>query len=147
LAITPYSEQTLFSVASNSTITEFAFNSTSKELTFTASGASGTTGYVRVYIPKTLINDISGLKIRVDENIVTYTSESQEDSWAIFFTYAHSTHKVVIELSAAANRGDETSPDLLIYGAVIAPVVVAVAVATVTIKKRRSTPKTDTQTS
>ena len=146
LAITPYSEQTLFSVASNSTITEFAFNSTSKELTFTASGASGTTGYVRVYIPKTLINDISGLKIRVDENIVTYTSESQEDSWAIFFTYSHSTHKVVIELGAAANRGDETPPDLIIYGAVIAAVVVAVAVATVTIKKRRNTPKTDTQT-
>ena len=146
LAITPYSEQTLFSVASNSTITEFALNSTSKELTFTASGASGTTGYVRVYIPKTLINDISGLKIRVDEKIVTYTSESQEDSWAIFFTYAHSTHKVVIELSAAANRGDETPPDLIIYGAVIAAVIVAVAVATITIKKRRNTPKTDTQT-
>jgi hypothetical protein len=147
LAITPYSEQTLFSVASNSTITEFAFNSTSKELTFTASGPSDSTGYVRVYIPKTLINDISGLKIRVDENIVTYTSESQEDSWAIFFTYSHSTHKVVIELSAAANRGDETPPDLIIYGAIIAAVVVAVAVATVTIKKRRNTPKTDTQTS
>jgi hypothetical protein len=146
LAITPYSEQTLFSVASNSTITDFAFNSTSKELTFTASGPSGSTGYVRVYIPKSLINDISGLKIRVDENIVTYTSESQEDSWAIFFSYFHSTHKIVIELSAASSQGNETPPDFIVYAAIIAAVL-AVPLGVVAFKRKRKASTTSTQTS
>jgi hypothetical protein len=146
LAITPYSEQTLFSVASNSTITDFAFNSTSKELTFTASGPSGSTGYVRVYIPKSLINDISGLKIRVDENIVTYTGESQEDSWAIFFSYFHSTHKIVIELTAASSRGNETPPDFIVYAAIIAAVL-AVPLGFVAFKRKRKASRTGTQTS
>ena len=55
-ALTPDSQQNgqnVFSVYSNSTITQFAFNSTSNELSFVVSGPSGTTGYVNICIPKT----------------------------------------------------------------------------------------------
>jgi len=136
LALTPYSEQNVFSVTSNSTITEFAFNSTSKELSFTASGPSDTTGYVTVYIPKSLISDISDLEVYVDETLITYNSESQEDSWVKSFSYSHSEHKVIIDLSAASSKGDETPTDFIIYIIIIA-VVIAAAVAVIALKRKR----------
>jgi len=141
LALTPYSEQTLFSVTSNSTITEFAFNSTSKALSFTASGPSGTTGYVDVYIPKSLINDISDLTVYVDENPINYNSESQADSWILSFSYTHSEHKVTIDLSAAASKEDETPTDFPIYIIITIAAVTAAAVATIALKRKHTPAK------
>jgi len=135
LALTPYSEQSVFSLTSNSTISEFAFNSTSEELSFIASGPSGTTGYVTVYIPKSLISDISGLRVYLDENLITYNSESQMDWWVVSFNYSHSAHKVIIELSAASEV-DETPLELIIYITIIA-VAIAIAFATIVFKRKR----------
>jgi hypothetical protein len=97
-AIEPYTEQGVFSVDSNSTITNLAFNSTSRELCFGVSGDSGTTGYVEVYIPKSLINDISNLKTYLDNEPVDFTTESQSECWLLYFIYQHSSHKVTIDL-------------------------------------------------
>ena len=135
LALTPYSEGTVFSVTSNSTISAFAFNSTSKELSFTASGPSGTTGHVSVYIPKSLINDISSLKVYLDENLITYNTESQGNSWVVSFSYSHSDHKIVIQLNVAS-KADGTLTDYIIYIAIIA-VAIAVAFTIVALKKKR----------
>ncbi len=55
-------EESLFSVSSNSTLSELYFNTNTRELSFSVSGENGTTVYVDVYIPKTLMSDISGLK-------------------------------------------------------------------------------------
>jgi hypothetical protein len=142
LALTPCSEETVFSVTSNSTISEFAFNSTSKELSFTVSGPSNSKGYVNVYIPKSLINDVSDLKIYVDENLVTYSSESQLDSWLVSFEYSHSAHKVIIKLIAASSNPDETPLDNIIY-VVIAAAAIAVAVvaAGIVFKRKRASKK------
>jgi hypothetical protein len=137
LALAPYSEQTMFSVNSNSTISEFAFNSTTKQLSFTASGPSDTTGYVTVYIPKSLINDISDLTVYVDETQITYSSESQTDSWILSFTYSHSTHKIVIDLSAASSETDETPADFTLIIIIAIAIVVAVAAATLILKRKR----------
>jgi hypothetical protein len=135
LALTPCSEGTVFSVTSNSTISAFAFNSTSKELSFTASGPSGTTGHVSVYIPKSLITDISALNVYLDENAITYNTESQGDSWVISFSYTHSEHKIVIALSAASKVG-EIPTDIII--AIIAAVAIALIIVTaVALKKKR----------
>ena len=135
-AFTPYSEETWFSLTSTSTITDFAFNSTTKILSFTASGPSDTTGHVSVYIPKTLVDDISSLNVYVDETEVTYSSESEGDSWVLSFSYTHSEHKIVIELSAAS-KADETPTDTLIYVGVTAGIAVAIAVAVATIVFKR----------
>ncbi len=62
LALTPDAGQNVFTLTSNSTVTQFAFNSTTQELGFIVSGPSGTKGYVEIYIPKTLISDISSLE-------------------------------------------------------------------------------------
>ena len=85
-----------FSIISNSTISEISFNSTSRTLSFTVSGQSGTIGNTNITIAKTLIEDTSELKIYLDENQINYTATSTDFTWVIHFTYSHSTHKVVI---------------------------------------------------
>ena len=91
---------TPFSIISNSTITELAFNSTSQILSFTASGPSGSTGFANVTISKTLMSDISALQVYLDDSEIGYSSDDLDDSWLIYFTYSHSTHKIVMDFSS-----------------------------------------------
>jgi hypothetical protein len=93
-------EQNVFSVTSNSTLTELFFNSTSQELSFSVSGEPGTKGYVDVDIPKSLINNISDVKVYMDNNSIQYTAQSQGDCWLLYFTYHHSTQDVIINLGS-----------------------------------------------
>jgi hypothetical protein len=135
LALTPDEEKNVFTLNSNSTITQFAFNSTSKELSFNASGPSGSTGYVSIYIPQTLISDISTLKTYVDGKQVPFNSTYQGDAWLIAFQYSHSQHKITMEL-ANIEREPATSPPQLqwinyaVLAAIIA-VLIGVAAALV----------------
>jgi outer membrane protein assembly factor BamB len=99
LAVTPHEEETVFSVISNSTISELSFNLTRNELSFNVSGISGTTGYVEATIAKNLIPAIKDLTIYVNTIKVGYTASSIDTSWLIRFTYQHSTHTIVIHLT------------------------------------------------
>lgn len=138
LVLKPYSEETVFSLNSNSTITEFAFNSTTKTLSFTASGPQYSKGYVTLYIPKTLITDISELQVYFDGTQIAYSSESQTDAWVLSFTYSHSSHKVVIDLSAASDTNETQTPDITTYLAITAAAIIIVVVAvTITFKRKR----------
>jgi hypothetical protein len=101
-AVEPFQEQNVFSVNSNSTLTELSFNSNSRELSFNVSGDSGTMGYVNVYIPKSLVSNMSTLKIYLDDNLIEYSSQSQADGWLLYFTYHHSTHLVNISLDSSS---------------------------------------------
>ena len=100
-SIVPGTEKSVFSVISNSTLSELSFDSVSKELSFSVSGESGTIGYVNVYIPKSLMNIIPGLTVYLDSNQIEYTTQSQSDSWLLYFTYHHSTHVVMISLGSS----------------------------------------------
>jgi hypothetical protein len=91
-----------FSIVSNSTISELAFNSTSQVLEFTVSGPSGTTGYTNITISKTLIADISGLTVYFDANEIQYVNSSTQFNWFLYFTYHHSTHKVIVAMKSTA---------------------------------------------
>ena len=99
--LSPSSEQNVFSVESNSTISAFAFNSTSQELDFVVSGPSGTTGYTNVGIPKSFIGDVSNVNVYIDGKQAEYTYCSQGDSWLLTFTYHHSSHHVTLDLNNA----------------------------------------------
>jgi hypothetical protein len=137
LALTPDAEQNVFTLTSNSTLTQFAFNSTSKELGFIVSGPSGTKGYVDIYIPKTLISDISTLKTYIDGKQIAFNSESQVDSWLISFTYSHSQHTITMSIGSVS---EVTYPDSLsqwiIYIAPIAAIAALVAGTAVAFKRR-----------
>jgi parallel beta-helix repeat protein len=91
--------QYVFSVESNSTISALAFNTTSQELSFTASGPSGTTGYARITIAKSLVTDITNIRVYLDNNQTEYSIVSLDDSWLLMFNYTHSTHRVAVDLN------------------------------------------------
>ena len=135
-AVLPYEEQSVFSVSSNSTISAFTFNSTSQELSFSVTGPSGTTGYVDIYVPKSLISDGSNLKVYLDGNQLTYSIQSQGDSWLISFNYHHSTHEVVMNLGTASSPLSLQSQlvDLVVVGITIS----AITIVTVVLVYRRS---------
>jgi hypothetical protein len=135
-------DKNVFSVTSNSTITEFKFDSVANELSFKAEGATNTKGYVTVNVPKTLIEDISNLKVYFDENEVTFNSELQIDTWIITIYYTHSAHTIVMDLSGngASNGDNQPLGQLPIYAiAIIAIVIVAVAAVAVLRKKQKTT--------
>ena len=116
-------------MASNSTVSAFAFNSTSEELSFRVSGESGTTGYVNVFIPKSLMSDVSNLKVYLDGNILTSSTESQGDSWLVSFTYHHSIHQVTINLASTSSSFVQSQlGELAVAGVVIIATAIAVVI-------------------
>lgn len=144
-SIVPCIDQNVFSITSNSTLPELSFNSDNKELSFSVSGDNGTTGYVNVYIPKSLINDISSLKVYLDNNQIQYTSQSQGDGWLLYFTYHHSTHSVTINLSSQRSTStaqpstltlDWVKIAILVFMGIITAIVVVVAFVYLGRKKR-----------
>jgi len=99
-AVLPFGEQSVFSVTSNSTISALAFNSTSGELDFTVSAPEGTTGYCDVYIPKSLISDVSDLTVFLDGNPISYNVQPLGNAWLVSFSYQTSTNKVTMGMNA-----------------------------------------------
>ncbi len=137
LAITEADEEeSLFSVSSNSTLSELSFDANNKELSFSVSGEDGTTGYVDVYIPKSLISDISGLKVYLDGNETQYLITSVDDVWLLQFTYHHSTHEVSLTMNSLATQsntnllGDWTLIAGIVAIATISMIVIALALVT-----------------
>ncbi len=128
-------ENSVFSLTSNSTITQFNFNPDGKELSFIASGPSGTKGYVDLYIPKDILDDASQLKAYVDGNQVSFSSQSQSESWLIQFDYSHSQHKITLTIEETTAVNNDAVSQWVIY---VAPVAVFAAIAAVAfaLKKR-----------
>ena len=64
---------------------------------------------MNVYIPKSLINDISNLKISLDNNQIDYTIQLLSEGWFLYAIYHHSTHLVTINLGSNANPTESTA--------------------------------------
>ena len=96
-----YDGQYVFSVESNSTISNLFFNSTDQTLSFTAQGTSGTQGYAKIIIDKTLVNDLESMIVYLDGDQVEYSVQENEGSWCLTIDYDHSTHKIVVSLDSA----------------------------------------------
>jgi len=137
-AVTTFENEKVFSVTSNSTLTQLSFDSNSSQLSFSVSGPSGSTGYVNLYIPKTLMADTSNLRVYLDNTQLNYTVESDDDSWLVLFSYSHSTHDVTVDLSGTPPpvATPEGGVSLLIYAIPITAVVIALVVI-VALKRRK----------
>jgi hypothetical protein len=103
-----YQDEYVFFVESNSTISELAFDTSNWTLSFTATGPNGTTGYTKVTVAKTLVANITDIKVYLDENEIPYTATSAGNSWLLVFSYAHSIHDISVSLKAVSRglRGD-----------------------------------------
>jgi len=86
------------SMVSNSTLSFCEFNSTSKMFSFNVTGSQGTTGYISLYIAKSLVSDVSELTVYSDGQGLPYATESLGDLWLVSFSYRHSNHHVDIQL-------------------------------------------------
>ena len=133
LVVTPctttQNSQNVFSVMSNSTVTDLVFNSTTGQLSFTVKGPSGSTGYADIFIAKALVNDTSTVKAYIDGEGVGYTVSSNGDSWILHFSYHHSTHQITIDLNVTPVKALLSISQLLqgvIYGAIVTSVVIVV---------------------
>jgi hypothetical protein len=140
-AVLPFEDQSVFSVTSNSTLSGFAFNSTSNQISFTVSGPSGTTGYVNVCISKTLIADISNVQVFLDGTQISYSVQQQTDSWIISFQYHHSTHQININLNSALSTSTSSPNEKLpeqsfIYVIIAVAIVFVIAVSLIVRRKR-----------
>lgn len=137
-AITPFEEQSVFSVTSNSTLSGLSFDSETKDLSFSTTGPSGTTGYVTVIIPKSLVADIATIKVFVDENQMNFNSLSQKDEWVISFTYQQSSHQVRLGLDETPTQSFNLPVDLVVIIGAVLTVTIAIALVVVVLVKRRS---------
>ena len=127
-AVTTFDKEQ-FSVTSNSTLTQFSFDSNSSHLSFSVSGPSGSTGYVNLYIPKTLMANTTHLRVYLDNSQLDYTVESDGDAWRVLFYYSHSSHVVIVDLSGTPQTAaGEGGLNLLIYVIPVTAVVIILVV-------------------
>jgi len=138
-AVVEFPAETVFSVTSNSTVSQFSFDSDSKELSFSVTGPSGTTGYVNLYIPKSLIADVSSLTVYLDQQQLTYTYRDSGDSWVVLFDYAHSTHVVKVNLASNSLDLSNLLRDPLTLGLTVVVIVVIIAALALLVRRRNKT--------
>jgi hypothetical protein len=99
-------------VVSNSTITNFSFNQPAKTLTFNVTGTSGTMGFCRVAIPKTLMSGGWTVIVNGTQVLPPNLSITTDANYTyIYFTYHHSTETVQITSTSVI---PEFQPSMLI---------------------------------
>jgi PKD repeat protein len=84
--------------SSNSTISGLNFNMTTRVLSFSAEGPSGTNGYVNVTLEKDPSLDPQNISVLFDGYPIEYDIDSTDQSWILHFTFPHSLHNIVINL-------------------------------------------------
>lgn len=99
LSFVPNQNQQVFLIESNITITSITFINETSLLSFNVTGQSGTIGFVKANIAKSLLANEESLQVYLDGNKINYSVYSEIDSWVFMFTYSHSTHKINIHLS------------------------------------------------
>jgi hypothetical protein len=126
------SEENVFMAESNSTLSSLSLNSTSNEISFTVSGPSGTTGYVRFLLSKSLLNDPADVKVYKDGVLTNCTVTSVGDQTILYITYSHSSHEMRISLpeyaeSDNSENSSSTVSTILLY--VLGFIVIAAVIA------------------
>jgi hypothetical protein len=76
ISVTRDNVENLLLAESNSTLSSLAFNSNSSEISFSVSGPSGTSGYVRFLISKSLLGNTTNLKVYMDGKQIEYSATS-----------------------------------------------------------------------
>ncbi len=98
----PIENKNTLVIESNSTVNALAFNNETATLSFNVTGPSGTTGFVKATIAKSLLPNGNGLQAYIDGKQLNYTVTSTDDSWVFTFNYSHSTHQISMHIDANA---------------------------------------------
>ncbi len=123
-------------VESNSTLSAIIFNSQTNEASFKVSGLSGTQGYIRCVIPKTLLSNPNLLNVYLDNNTVAYSiTEQSTDSWLLYLTYPHSSHNIIIGMQTESQP--QPPADFTIYAVIVAAAILALLTAGIIVFARK----------
>lgn len=125
----------VYNIESNSVITEYYFNETSKAISFVVSGPDGTSGYAIIRIEKVLTNQSEDISIYFDDIPIDYSLDSDDYAWILTINYTHSSHKIVVYLTKQAQPPDPF-PTTLIVTSVITVAVFSIGLL-VYFKKRK----------
>ena len=126
----------VYNIESNSVITEYYFNETSKAISFVVSGPDGTSGYAIIRIDKFLANQPEEITVYFDDMPINYSLDSNDYAWILTINYTHSSHKIVINLTKQAQLQDPF-PTTLIAIASGASVLLVIVGLLVYFKKRK----------
>ena len=142
LALMPDSAGNVFSIASNSTISDLNYTASTQMISFNTNGTTSTTGYVHVCIPKTLVSDIHALEVNIDGKPIAFafSSEPKDDIWVISCIYSQSQHAFTIQIPFLQTLSPATTPWIAIV--VIITVLIALVAVVVVIRRRRRTAAT-----
>jgi hypothetical protein len=138
LSVLPYQNQAVFFVESNSTVTALTFDSASSELDFSATGPSGTTGFVKVTLAKNLVANDADIEVYLDGNKLNHSATLMGDSWLVEFSYSHSTHKISVQLPS--NEASGSSPQDGWLWTIIATGIICASIAGIISFRRRKQP-------
>jgi len=84
----------------NSTVTNFNFNYSLKQISFNVTGLPTTTGYCNISIPKTFMwsDNASQWNVTVDGSPINELTVTENSTHTLlYFTYSHSTYEVAVE--------------------------------------------------
>jgi hypothetical protein len=130
LSVLPYDSISVFYIGSNGNISDLSYNNSNRMLGFSVSGASGTTGYVQVMVPKTLAGDGSGISVFLDGVSQNYSLASSGNALVITLNYSHSIHAVMVSFGSQIPE----FPSLL----VLFPFLTVAALVGIGISKKRT---------
>ena len=116
LSFLPYQNQQVFFIESNSTVYDLAFNNETSTLSFNVTGPTGTTGYVRATISKTLLANGENLQVHMDGRQFNYSVTSTIDSWVVALNYSHSTHEISIHLETNVSSTLPSGNEFVLIG-------------------------------
>ncbi|MBT0160850.1 hypothetical protein G4O51_12795 [Candidatus Bathyarchaeota archaeon A05DMB-2] len=87
------------SISANSTISNFSFNQSIREISFNVTGQDGTVGFCNLTFPSTLVQNLwqGTFTVLVDGKQPMHISTLTDGTYTyVYFTYVHSEHEVVI---------------------------------------------------
>ena len=132
----PVPGESLLTVESNSSISELFFSSANSELSFTVNGTTGTAGYVKLAIAKSLMASVQNVKVFLDDTELEAVITSDEGAWFLSFNYMHSMHYVRINLPSYADTSIVPGIEIRITIGIITIIIVAFIGIWFLLKKR-----------
>ena len=82
------------SALSNSVVSAYSINQSDKMISFNITGASGTSGFCNLTIPRVLLGE--PYTVLLDGSPISPVVMSNSTHTSLYFTYIHSTHRVEI---------------------------------------------------
>jgi len=130
------SQNYFVSTISNSTISNFNFDESQKKISFNVSGQNGATGFCRIAMLTTFVEDLwqGNFTVLIDSNTTKYIKYWASSSYNyIYFTYEHTVTACKVTISLGFQK-DNALP--LIIVAVLSSIVI-LTIAILMLRKRK----------